>query len=52
MSPAAIRALAMDGDVAFISPDRKLKGMDDYTDSAVGVSTAWNAGYDGTGIAA
>jgi serine protease AprX len=50
MSPAAIRALAMDGDVAFISPDRKLKGMDDYTDSAVGVSTAWNAGYDGTGI--
>jgi len=40
MSPAAIRALAMDGDVAFISPDRKLKGMDDYTDSAVGVSTA------------
>jgi serine protease AprX len=50
MSPAAIRALAMDGDVAFISPDRKLKGMDDLTDSAVGVSTAWNSGYDGTGI--
>ncbi len=50
MSPAAIRALAMDGDVAFISPDRKLKGMDDYTDSAIGVSTAWNSGYDGTGI--
>ncbi|HEY1401133.1 MAG TPA: S8 family peptidase [Terriglobales bacterium] len=50
MSPAAIRALAMDDNVAFISPDRKLKGMDDYTDSAIGVSTAWNSGYDGTGI--
>ena len=42
MSPAAIRALANDSDVAFISPDRPLKAMDDLTDSAVGVSTAWN----------
>ncbi len=50
MSRAAILALASDDDVAFISPDRKLKGMDDLTDSAVGVSAAWNAGYDGTGV--
>jgi len=50
MSPAGIRALANDSDVAYISPDRKLKGMDDLTDSAVGVSTAWNSGYDGSGI--
>ncbi len=50
MSAAAIRALANDSDVAFISPDRTLKGMDDLTDSAVGVSTAWNSGYDGTGV--
>jgi serine protease AprX len=50
MSAAGIRALANDSDVAFISPDRKLKGMDDLTDAAVGVSTAWNSGYDGTGI--
>jgi serine protease AprX len=50
MSPAAIRALAKDGDVASISPDHRLKGMDDLTDSAVGVSTAWNSGYDGTAI--
>lgn len=50
MSPAAIRALAMDGDVALISPDRKLKGMDDLTSAAVGVSAATAAGYDGTGI--
>jgi serine protease AprX len=50
MSAAAIRALASDRDVAFISPDRKLKAMDDLTDAAVGVSAAWNSGYDGTGI--
>jgi len=50
MSAAAIRLLAADANVAYISPDRKLKGMDDLTDSAVGVSTAWNSGYDGTGI--
>jgi subtilisin family serine protease len=50
MSPAAIRALANDSDVDFISPDRPLKAMDDLTDSAVGVSSAWNTGLDGTGI--
>jgi serine protease AprX len=50
MSAAAIQALAMDGDVAYISPDRKLKGMDDLTSAAVGVSAATSAGYDGSGI--
>ncbi len=50
MSRAAIRALASDRDVAFISPDRQLKAMDDLTDSAVGVSSAWDSGYDGTGV--
>ena len=50
MSPAAIRSLANDSDVAFISPDRPLKAMDDLTDSAVGVGNAWNSGLDGTGV--
>ena len=50
MTPAAIRRLSQDSDVAFISPDRKLKAMDDLTDAAVGVSSAWNAGLDGSGI--
>jgi serine protease AprX len=50
MSPAAIRAMANDSDVAFISPDRPLKAMDDLTDAAVGVGNAWDSGYDGTGV--
>ena len=50
MSPAAIRALANDSDVAFISPDRPLKAMDDLTDAAVGVSSARNLSLDGSGI--
>src|SRR5262252_6917926 len=50
MSPAALRKLAADPNVAYISPDRKLKGMDDLTDAAVGVAAAWNAGYDGSGV--
>src|ERR1700704_4571504 len=40
MSAAAVRGLASDRDVAFISPDPKLKAMDDLTDAAVGVSAA------------
>ena len=44
MPASAIRALSKDPNVAFISPDRKLKGMDDLTDAAVGVSAAWSAG--------
>src|SRR5258708_4455524 len=50
ISAVGIRALANDSDVAYISPDRELQGMDDLTDSTVGVSSAWNSGYDGTGI--
>jgi len=50
MSPAALRSLAKDSNVAFISPDRPLKAMDDFTDAAIGASTAWNSNYDGSGI--
>ncbi|MGO9087705.1 MAG: S8 family peptidase [Candidatus Sulfotelmatobacter sp.] len=46
----SVAALANDPEVAFISLDHPLKGMDDYTDAAMNVSAAWSAGYDGSGI--
>jgi serine protease AprX len=46
----SLAALANDPDVAFVSVDHPLQGMDDYTDSAMNASAAWSAGYDGTGI--
>ena len=36
--------------VASVSLDHPLKSMDDYTDAAMNVSSAWNAGYDGSGV--
>src|SRR5260370_20203936 len=47
---SALSALANDSDVAFVTLDHPLKGMDDYTDAAMNVSTAWNSGYNGAGI--
>ena len=46
----ALADLANDPEVTFVSLDHPLKGMDDYTDSAMNVSTVWNSGYNGTGI--
>ena len=46
----SLQALANDPEVAFVSLDHPLKGMDDYTDAAMNVSAAVNAAYDGTGI--
>ena len=46
----ALAALADDDDIAFVTLDHPLKGMDDYTDAAMNVSTAWNSGYNGLGI--
>src|SRR4029077_1339723 len=46
----ALPALEADPEIVSVSVDHPLKGMDDYTDAAMGVSAAWNAGYDGTGI--
>jgi serine protease AprX len=42
--------LEADPDVSSISVDHPVKGMDDFTDAAMNVSAAVNAGYDGTGI--
>ena len=33
-----------------MSVDHPMKGLDDITDVATGVTAAWNAGYNGTGI--
>ena len=47
---SALPALEADPEIASVSIDHPLKGMDDYTDTAMNVSAAWNSGYDGTGI--
>jgi serine protease AprX len=46
----SLAALANDPEVAFVSVDHSLKGMDDYTDAAMNVTAAVNSAYDGTGI--
>jgi serine protease AprX len=47
---SSLQALANDPEVAFVSLDHPLKGMDDYSDAAINVTAAVNAAYDGTGI--
>ena len=47
---STLPALEADPEIASVSIDHPLKGMDDYTDAAMNVSAAWNLGYDGTGI--
>jgi serine protease AprX len=46
----ALPALAADSDVAAVSVDHPVKAMDDFTNAAMNVSAAWNAGYNGSGI--
>ena len=48
---SAIPQLADDPDVAFISPDRQVKGALDYANPTVGADIALKYGYDGTGVA-
>jgi serine protease AprX len=45
-----LKKLAADPDVAYISPDREVKGALDYASSTVGATTAYGQGWDGTGI--
>lgn len=47
---SALPALEADPEIASVSIDHPLKGMDDYTNAAMNVSAAWNAGYNGAGI--
>ncbi len=47
---SALKDLANDDEVASITPDHNLKAMDEYTNDAVNVQAAWQAGYQGSGI--
>jgi serine protease AprX len=47
---SALKDLADDDEVVSITPDNSLKAMDEYTNDAVGVATAWQEGYQGSGI--
>src|SRR3954451_22671823 len=48
--PQAVAALADDDDVVYISPDRPVEAMLDYTNPTVGAPYALASGWDGTGI--
>jgi serine protease AprX len=47
---SALPALEADPEVASVSVDHPMKELDDTTDIATGMPSAWNAGYNGTGI--
>ena len=46
----ALAALEADPEVASVTIDHPLSGMDDLTNAVTGVSSAWNAGFTGAGI--
>ncbi|MFY9645688.1 MAG: hypothetical protein WAK29_10955, partial [Terriglobales bacterium] len=46
----ALAALERDPEVAYVSVDHEVKAMDEYTNAAMNVSAAWNAGYNGTNV--
>ena len=50
LSGSAVRDLANDPDVAYISVDRPIFPKLDLTAAAVNASTLWNAGWTGSGI--
>jgi serine protease AprX len=47
---SALPALEADPEVASVSVDHPMKELDDTTDIATGVPSAWSAGYGGAGI--
>jgi serine protease AprX len=46
----ALPALAADPEVVSVHFDHPVKGMDSTTNAVVNVASAWNAGYQGSGI--
>ena len=46
----ALPALEADPEVLSVSVDHPMKGLDDVSDVATGVPSAWSAGYNGAGI--
>ena len=47
---SALTALEADPEIVSVSIDHPMNVMDDLTNAATGVSAAWNAGYNGSGI--
>jgi serine protease AprX len=47
---SALPALEADPEILSVSVDHPMKELDDTTDIATGMPTAWNAGYNGKGI--
>jgi serine protease AprX len=47
---SALAALEADPEVVSVSIDHPMNVMDDVTNGATGVNTAWTSGYDGTGV--
>jgi serine protease AprX len=50
MPVSALPALEADSEVVSVSLDHPLRGLDEITDAATNVSSAWSAGYSGAGI--
>lgn len=50
LSLSQLKTLATDGGVAYISPNRSLRGADDEMEETVGGQLAQSYGWDGTGI--
>ena len=50
LSPAQIRALLLNPEVTYMSPDRPVAGTLDVTTQTVGANAAWQSGWNGTGI--
>jgi serine protease AprX len=47
---SALPALEADSEVVSVNIDHPLRGLDEITDQATNVPSAWNAGYTGAGI--
>jgi serine protease AprX len=47
---SALLALEADSEVVSVSLDHPLRGLDETTDAATNIPSAWNAGYNGAGI--
>ena len=50
LTPAEIQALEQNPQVTYMSPNRALAGTLDVTTQTVGANTAWQSGYNGTGV--
>jgi serine protease AprX len=50
LSPAQVQALELNPLVTYMSPNRALSGTLDVTTQTVGANTAWQSGWNGTGV--